>query len=119
MTDDGYGTRRLTSLSMDHFIPRSWGGKYSYENCVAACYRCNHARGDISAMVFYEHVQIHRELSRALRKRLEWQSRKQFLGKPGAPHSKNPPTKRLYYHTPSGIKTWEDLNPEIHDRPVP
>lgn len=35
------------------------------------------------------------------------------------PHTKNRPLKRLYYPTPNGIKTWEELNPEIRDdRPL-
>lgn len=48
---DGYrcqycGRRRPTSeLSIDHVIPRSRGGKTSWENCVIACIPCNVSKG--------------------------------------------------------------------------
>ncbi len=44
---DGYscqycGRRRpLDELSIDHVMPRSRGGKTTWENCVLACVRCN------------------------------------------------------------------------------
>ncbi|MCO5165805.1 MAG: HNH endonuclease [Planctomycetes bacterium] len=44
---DGYacqycGRRRpLDELSIDHVLPRSRGGKTTWENCVLACVRCN------------------------------------------------------------------------------
>lgn len=44
---DGYscqycGRRRpLEELSIDHVLPRSRGGKTTWENCVLACVRCN------------------------------------------------------------------------------
>lgn len=36
-------TRKLT---IDHVIPRSKGGSHSWDNVVAACERCNSAKGD-------------------------------------------------------------------------
>jgi len=33
-------------LTVDHVLPRSRGGLTSWENCVAACLRCNHKKGN-------------------------------------------------------------------------
>ncbi len=33
-------------LTLDHVIPRSRGGPYSWENIVTACARCNHQKGN-------------------------------------------------------------------------
>lgn len=33
-------------LTIDHVIPRSKGGKTTFENCVAACKPCNHKKSD-------------------------------------------------------------------------
>ena len=33
-------------LTIDHIMPRSRGGMTSWENCVAACLRCNHKKGN-------------------------------------------------------------------------
>lgn len=33
-------------LTIDHVMPRSRGGMTSWENCVAACLRCNHRKGN-------------------------------------------------------------------------
>jgi 5-methylcytosine-specific restriction endonuclease McrA len=33
-------------LTRDHIVPRSRGGKDSWENCVAACRRCNQFKGN-------------------------------------------------------------------------
>lgn len=32
--------------TIDHVVPRSRGGAHSWENCAAACARCNHRKGD-------------------------------------------------------------------------
>ncbi|KYG79648.1 HNH endonuclease [Roseivirga seohaensis] len=34
------------SLTLDHVIPKSRGGKSSWQNLVAACYKCNSMKGD-------------------------------------------------------------------------
>jgi 5-methylcytosine-specific restriction endonuclease McrA len=33
-------------LTVDHVMPRSRGGQTSWENCVTACLRCNHRKGN-------------------------------------------------------------------------
>lgn len=33
-------------LTIDHIIPRAQGGKTTWENCVAACYKCNAKKAD-------------------------------------------------------------------------
>ena len=33
-------------LTLDHVVPRSRGGRSSWENLVACCHRCNHRKGD-------------------------------------------------------------------------
>lgn len=39
----------LDELTLDHYIPKSMGGKKSFENCVISCGPCNWSRGhDIS-----------------------------------------------------------------------
>ncbi len=35
-----------TATSLDHVVPKSRGGSHSWENVVAACGRCNHAKAD-------------------------------------------------------------------------
>jgi 5-methylcytosine-specific restriction endonuclease McrA len=32
--------------TIDHVIPRSRGGKHTWENCVASCMTCNHSKAD-------------------------------------------------------------------------
>jgi 5-methylcytosine-specific restriction endonuclease McrA len=34
------------TLTIDHVVPRSKGGEYSWENLVTACHRCNTKKGD-------------------------------------------------------------------------
>jgi len=34
------------SLTIDHVIPRSRGGKSGFDNCVACCKECNHKKED-------------------------------------------------------------------------
>ena len=39
------GTRpHLAELSIDHVVPRSLGGRSSWENCVLSCKQCNHKK---------------------------------------------------------------------------
>lgn len=33
-------------LTLDHVVPRSRGGRSSWENLVACCHACNHRKGD-------------------------------------------------------------------------
>lgn len=33
-------------LTLDHVLPRSRGGKSTWDNLVAACYKCNHKKDD-------------------------------------------------------------------------
>jgi hypothetical protein len=42
----GYCGRHATTV--DHIVPRSRGGKDTWLNTVAACARCNQAKGDLS-----------------------------------------------------------------------
>ena len=35
-----------SELTLDHVMPRSRGGRSSWENLVACCYRCNNTKGD-------------------------------------------------------------------------
>ena len=35
-----------TATTIDHVVPRSKGGKTTYDNCVAACSRCNLKKSD-------------------------------------------------------------------------
>ncbi len=35
-----------TATSLDHVVPKARGGGHSWENVVAACGRCNHAKAD-------------------------------------------------------------------------
>jgi len=35
-----------TTLTLDHVIPRSKGGKFSWQNIVASCLQCNAKKGD-------------------------------------------------------------------------
>lgn len=39
----GIGKERLT---IDHIIPKSRGGKTTFENCVSSCKSCNNKKGD-------------------------------------------------------------------------
>jgi 5-methylcytosine-specific restriction endonuclease McrA len=34
------------ATSLDHVIPRSRGGRHTWDNVVSCCRRCNHAKGD-------------------------------------------------------------------------
>jgi 5-methylcytosine-specific restriction endonuclease McrA len=40
-----YCGKRGHRLSIDHIIPKSRGGKTDFDNCVAACHRCNLQKG--------------------------------------------------------------------------
>ncbi len=40
-----YCGKTTTTLTIDHVIPRSLGGKHEWTNLVAACPSCNHRKG--------------------------------------------------------------------------
>lgn len=40
-----YCGKKANPLTIDHVIPRSKGGKTSWENCVACCKACNNNKG--------------------------------------------------------------------------
>jgi len=44
----GYCGQKLNkrTITLDHIIPKSKGGKDSWENCVSACKDCNERKGD-------------------------------------------------------------------------
>ena len=39
-----YCGNKSNSLTVDHIVPRSRGGKKTFENCVACCKTCNNKR---------------------------------------------------------------------------
>jgi 5-methylcytosine-specific restriction endonuclease McrA len=39
-------TLPASELTLDHVVPRSRGGRSSWENLVTCCYRCNNSKGD-------------------------------------------------------------------------
>jgi 5-methylcytosine-specific restriction endonuclease McrA len=39
-------TLPAAELTLDHVVPRSRGGRSSWENLVACCYKCNNSKGD-------------------------------------------------------------------------
>jgi 5-methylcytosine-specific restriction endonuclease McrA len=39
-------TLPASELTLDHVVPRSRGGRSSWENLVACCYNCNNSKGD-------------------------------------------------------------------------
>lgn len=43
----------LKRVTVDHLVPLSKGGRYGYVNEVAACYSCNHERGDRDWKAFF------------------------------------------------------------------
>ena len=40
------GSFSASELTLDHVLPRSRGGRSSWENLVACCYQCNNQKGD-------------------------------------------------------------------------
>lgn len=53
-----------TGATLDHVWPRSKRGPTNYDNCVAACRRCNSERGNGSHWKFYKHVRKERASNR-------------------------------------------------------
>ena len=46
-----------TSVTRDHVMPKVFGGNNSWENLVAACFKCNVLRGNVDAYRFYKLMQ--------------------------------------------------------------
>lgn len=42
----------IKNLTFDHFIPKSFGGEYDYENIVPCCKACNSWKADMSIEQF-------------------------------------------------------------------
>lgn len=40
------------TATIDHVVPRSMGGPKSMDNCVTACWSCNHDKGDLTLTEF-------------------------------------------------------------------
>ena len=126
--------------TLDHVIPQARGGRNIESNFVAACARCNHAKGAMDAATFCAIIDAgnlrprrnmakarlkrhdERRQATALQAELEAAFRQPAkIGKPGAPFSKNKPLRRLYYHAdlPGNIERHEALNPDVRDgRPL-
>ncbi|TFG95075.1 MAG: HNH endonuclease [Calditrichales bacterium] len=41
-----YCGKKTSPLTVDHIIPRQYGGKHSWENLTCACLRCNNLKGN-------------------------------------------------------------------------
>ena len=103
--------------TLDHVMPKSCGGSDRADNLVAACARCNHAKGNMSAEAFCAlidagRLRARRKLRiRADRLELPKAQRAKLLQdniaaaerqkppppqKANPPHSKNKPLKRIY-----------------------
>lgn len=39
-------TEKISNLTIDHVIPRSQGGKTTWENCVSCCFTCNNDKAN-------------------------------------------------------------------------
>ena len=44
-----YCGRHITTLTVDHVVPRHLGGEHKWSNVVAACSHCNHHKGGRTA----------------------------------------------------------------------
>lgn len=40
-----YCGRQVKEITLDHVIPRQWGGEHTWENVVSACIPCNRRKG--------------------------------------------------------------------------
>ena len=41
-----YCNKKNVPLTVDHIIPRQYGGKHTWENLICACVRCNNKKGN-------------------------------------------------------------------------
>lgn len=113
--------------TLDHVIPKARGGTDVASNLVAACARCNHAKGDMDADAFCAlidagRLRARRKLTnRPDRIELPKEQRDKLLRaniaaaerqKPppprraNPPHSKNKPLKRIY--TIVDVRQWDE-----------
>ena len=53
---DGTPTPR-NAATKDHFEPRTYGGATNFQNLIVACYQCNHLRGEMEAVAFFNLIQ--------------------------------------------------------------
>jgi hypothetical protein len=52
------------TITLDHFVPQSHGGKTSYHNLRLACYKCNHLKGGLSGEEFLRDPRLLRRRER-------------------------------------------------------
>lgn len=45
--------------TVDHILPKSLGGKSSWENCVCSCYKCNNEKGD--KPIYNTRLKLHKQ----------------------------------------------------------
>lgn len=50
------GSRNFRSLTIDHVVPQSKGGKDSWDNLVTACLTCNNEKADMSIDEFGKEI---------------------------------------------------------------
>lgn len=60
---------RFHMATLDHIIPSGRGGSEHIDNGVMACYRCNHLRGDMSALGFWYAMQDETKLRALIARR--------------------------------------------------
>lgn len=48
---DAKGKGKVTELTLDHVIPRSFGGKTNWVNCCTSCKACNSDKGNDASIV--------------------------------------------------------------------
>ncbi|MBW1698413.1 MAG: HNH endonuclease [Deltaproteobacteria bacterium] len=68
-----YCGKSTKDLTLDHIIPRSRGGKSTFENCVACCKACNHKKGGKTpseSNMFFKIKPYHPTISEFFRLRL-------------------------------------------------
>lgn len=48
-----FGRKYYDRLTLEHYQAKSHGGRTTFDNCVAACCRCNQARNTSHPMKFF------------------------------------------------------------------
>jgi len=67
--DPDLSVKESQRITIDHFIPRSLGGRNTKANLYCACYQCNQVKADIFFKTFQE-AQIYVLLKRNMLKKL-------------------------------------------------